>query len=252
MGTQPPHCILEPLDPSELDQAIKKGEMLLEDVTQTEINGQPAVKVHLKMKSEGTTGDVFYGTNQGYMSVGAKLYNSQGQLVTEVADVKLQSWNVDGNVIYYPVAGEMRGYYGDAVAQRHKFTIPDGGLRLNQPIPESRFRLAAKEGEVVWDMDMQTVIIDPGKVIDLTSDIAPSFDSGGQPQRPATTQSTAASLAAAPADNHLTQIVAADAAPSAAPAGRTVFVWRILAGAAALVIVGLTVVAARRKGLGAR
>lgn len=140
----------------------------------TTFRGDTVTKITFGMTGGNTWLEVWYDTARGAYPVEAKSYTQDGTLVGVVRDVKLQEIEVDGNTIYYPVAGILERFDQHTGESMYlaETEVSENSLRVNEPVPDEIFTLERSPHEMLYDMDLEMVVINPANEIDLSQDFS--------------------------------------------------------------------------------
>jgi hypothetical protein len=186
-GNPEPAAILDVLEPGTLQQMVGNGELLCTAGNLVR-NGLDA-HVRLEFVSTGKNNiqgyktEVAYDAQRDFLTTSFKNTDPNGRILVESSDIQLATFAANGNTFFYPVSGVLKQYAPTgALAQTSSLNMDvKTGLAINGAIDPSKFRLATRAGEKVWNSDLKLAVVDPGKQLDLDRALGDALNPDGEP-----------------------------------------------------------------------
>jgi hypothetical protein len=127
--------------------------------SETEYEGRPVVELRYKRVLDQDTVIIRHGKDVGYWPVHLLRNAPGGGTFCEMKDVKYARFESQGNVLFYPVYA-YRGVYFGARYPKGKYAdnhltlvVDEKTLKVNEPIPLSRFTITPWPSEQVHDVN---------------------------------------------------------------------------------------------------
>jgi hypothetical protein len=119
-------------------------------------DGNACIRVQFQALAYEGTLTIHHARDFGYWPVHVELIKGDGTVVYELSDVRFGVMERDGNRLYFPVRYVQRSY-PQGKGNRLEFQVREGSLRINEPIPHTKFRLEQWPNEKLGDLDANTV-----------------------------------------------------------------------------------------------
>jgi len=143
-----------------LESQITSGKLELLEVADGDDHGGATVRVRVRSRSTGFTGNVWYARDRGYLFVRGEDIDRSGNRVgiAEVSRIEAIRGG-DGSTFYYPIEGSRNVIVGGREVGRLAFHVERESVRLNEPVPDkSMFALRRAPTERAYDADLQTML----------------------------------------------------------------------------------------------
>jgi hypothetical protein len=100
-----------------------------------------------------------HAKDRGYWPVYVRLTSAGGDVVYEMSDVEFAAVESEGNHLYFPIRLTQQVYPGATPPKKatFQFEVDRSTLKVNQPIPASRFVLKPWPSERVGDLDTRQI-----------------------------------------------------------------------------------------------
>lgn len=113
--------------------------------------------IELEFAAERTGGALLtrHASQYHYAPVYSRLTDKEGKVATEIKDVRYARVESEGNALFYPVALFLPGLNGDEGpgSGSQRFEVDEKTLKINQPIPRSRFVIEPWPSDEVYDWE---------------------------------------------------------------------------------------------------
>jgi hypothetical protein len=96
---------------------------------------------------------VYHARDFGYWPVGARAVKRDGTVTYELSDVEFAEYMSEGNRLFFPVCLTQKTGPGGPQFNTIVFQVDRKSLKINEPIPDSKFVLAPWPNEMVGDLD---------------------------------------------------------------------------------------------------
>jgi hypothetical protein len=129
------------------------------DASETEYEGHPVVELRYRRVLDQNTVINRHGKDVGYWPVYELRTDPGGATTYELKDLKYARIESQGNELFYPVHASMAAYggtrYPDATGNHMTLAVDERTLKINQPIPLSRFMITPWPSERIYDWDTE-------------------------------------------------------------------------------------------------
>jgi len=172
LATPIPIDMIEYYDPNLLNTFMVNGNVDLLSAEKVTLNKTNCIRCQFDIVDGPVVQrlEVWYDTEHGYWPVVTKRFDTGagGNLVDEVYDVNVAKVIVAGNEHFYPKTAVRKVYENGKNVMSWTFGVIEHSIKINQDIPESKFRMEPRLGEIIYDQDLQTTLRDPGKDLDFS------------------------------------------------------------------------------------
>lgn len=161
-GALTPMTVLNPMGPDWIDERQRKGVARLDSIRPDTLDGKNVLVVRCTLPKSGHTIVLFLSPEQGWLPVKSQAFASTGALENESLITEIASINAaDRQIVHYPVGGTMRTIVKGVDAVRQVISVSRETVRVNSPIPDTRFELFPKPGEILSDVDRKLRLPNP-------------------------------------------------------------------------------------------
>lgn len=147
-GTPDPRDVAEWTPPSEFVKRLG-NEITVSEPARTHRNGHNCIELRVTLLGEPYAQmTALYDADRLLVPVACETQRVDGSRIRQHS-IDYVELTVDGEQVFFPVHVESTNYYYGQVIAHHELHVDPNSIRINQPIPDSRFIIAPEPGDLI-------------------------------------------------------------------------------------------------------